>query len=109
MKPNRKTLLVGVALLLAGVLITAGGAWLIWDWGITISERIPWVTQNWSFCYPLFIRCVFVNHWTEPFDIGWGLLIVGMFPLTIGATIIGMFIKVRASILAMRKVIEALL
>ena len=40
---------------------------------------------------------------------GWPLVIFGMFPVSVGVAIIGMFIKVRTSILAMRKVIEALL
>lgn len=40
---------------------------------------------------------------------GWTLTILGMFPLSIGAAIIGMFIKVRASIITTRKILEAIL
>jgi hypothetical protein len=78
---------------LSGYAILLGGISLCWELVKAIDFHSPWTTPNWYFCYPFFLRCVTTEHWTEPWDVGLGIVILGAIVLSISAFSLGHFTK----------------
>jgi hypothetical protein len=78
---------------LAGYGLIWGGGSLWWELRKAVDFHSPWTTPNWTFCYPIFVRCVAAQNWSEPYDVGFGLIILGSIVLGISAFSLGHYTK----------------
>lgn len=91
-----------VFFLVAGSAIAVGGGWLLYD--LYAGTRSPWAEPNSQFCYPFtfkpfgVMRCVGPLDYTEPWDVGWSMVISGFAGILAGVFVLLFTMRVRRTI-----------